>query len=295
VQCYATDAGPEYAVETVYRPLDIALGDGVRLVGYEGPDGVRTGDDLPLTVYWQAEKELERDYDSLLRLRASDGPDFARVVQRLPRPPSEWRVGEIISQSVSLEIPAGTPPLTYDLLIEMYESATGKRISSPDGAHAMGTVAVHKPLVPPRLPRMTHEPWANFGNLLQLVGYELEPLEGEAGGEIRLELVWRVWDAPLPTLQVTIELRDGEGQVVATEQGGYLDMAYPSILWEREELVRDVHGLQIPPDISSGSYEVSLTLQAVRTTGQSETLPFWSPAGVWEQTFTLGTVEAAGS
>jgi len=138
---------------------------------------------------------------------------------------------------------------------------------------------------------MTHELWANFDDMLQLVGYEMEPLEAEAGDQIHLELLWRAWDAPLPLIQMTVELRDDEGRVQPGEGGRHLIDRYPSILWEGEELVRDLHHFQIPADAPPGNYELALTLQRIITTEQRETLPFWSESGGWEESFTLGTVQ----
>jgi hypothetical protein len=183
--------------------------------------------------------------------------------------------------------------MPYDLVVELYDAATGQSVPPTVGEGTMGRIVVDRPLVPSRPPQMDHEPWANFGNLLQLVGYGFEPGAAEAGEEIRLELLWKVWDAPLPMLKGTVQLRDAEGRVTASAEGGYLSSAYPSTLWESEELVREVRSIRIPEHIGPGNYALTLTLQATRTTGESEIIPFWSPSGAWEQTFTLGTVEIA--
>lgn len=294
VQSYLTAPGPEYEAEMIYHPLDIAFAEGLRLVGYEGPEGVRAGDRLPLALYWRADRTPEYNYEVVLRLRARDGPDFAWHWASQSPPASQWPVGQIVSQSVDLWVLGGTPPLRYDLVVEPhYDSATGQALSLVGRDVTIGSIVVAKPLVPQRPPQMDHEPWANFGNLLQLVGYWWEPHRTQAGEEIRLELLWRAWDAPLPMLDSTVELRDVHGQVVASERGGYVSSAYPSILWESEELVREVRSIRIPQHIGPGDHALTLTLQAIRTTGQSEIIPFWSPSGAWEQTFTLGTEEVA--
>jgi len=295
VQSYLTAPGPEYQTATLYHPLDVSFAEGVTLLGYEGAEGVRAGDDLSVTLYWEAEKIPERDYDVVVHLKASGGPDFAHYRWPLSPPTSESPVGREMSQTVILAIPAGTPPLLYDLVVELYDVATGQAVPAMVGTGTIGRIVVDKPLVPPRPPQTDHELWANFGNWLQLVGYEWEPLAAEAGEEIHLELLWRAWDAPLPVLQSTVELRDATGRLEFSERGGYVSSAYPSTSWEREELVREVRQIRIPAHIRPGSYALTLTLQAIRTTGQSEIIRFWSPSGVWEETFTLGTVEVGRS
>ncbi len=293
VQSFVTSPGQEYETATRYHRLDMAFEDGVTLLGYEGAEGVRAGEELLVTLHWQAERTPERDYDILVHLRASDGPDFAQYRWALSPPKWESPVGQEMSQSVTLAIPSGTPPMPYDLVVELYDAASGEPVPPTLGDGTMGRIVVDRPLVPSRPPQVDHEPWANFDNLLQLVGYELEPAEAEAGEEIRLELLWKVWHAPLPMLQGTVQLRDAEGRVTASEEGAFLSSAYPSTLWQSEELVREARSLRIPEHIGPGSYAVTLTLHAMRTTGDSEIIPFWSPSGAWEQTFTLGTVEVA--
>ena len=307
VQCYTVQE-PAYEGETMYHALDVRLDGKVGLLGYEGPQAVRAGADLPLTLYLKAWDELDADYNLLLRLRARPGGDFARLEQALSPPTTEWRVGQVISQTVSLEIPPGTPPLPYSvvlgplpysLIMGMYDSATGETLSPVPDEWTLTTIMVSRPLVPRRPPQMTHEPWANFDDLLQLVGYEMEPLEAEAGDKIHLELLWRAWDAPLPLIQTVLELRDEQGQIQARQEGSSVIYGYPSILWDREELVRDLYGFEIPESVSPGSYELALTLQRLRTVQDffeaegREILPFWPLSGAWEESFVLGTVQVS--
>ena len=127
-----------------------------------------------------------------------------------------------------------------------------------------------------------------------MTGYELRPLEVEAGNEIELHLFWRAWGVPLPLIRTEMELRDGEGRVVTMEAACLADR-YPSTLWEREELVRDLCQVEVPEAISSGSYELSMRLEAFKATGRWEAIPFWSDAGVWEDSFALGTLEVIDS
>jgi mannosyltransferase len=294
VQCYLTAPSPEYEAEKIYHPLDIAFAQGLRLVGYEGPEGVRAGDLLPLTLYWQADRTPQHNYEVVLRLRARDGPDFAWHRAPQSPPTSQWPTGQIVSQTVDLWVLGGTPPLRYDLVVEpRYDGAAGEALSLVDRDVTIGSIVVAKPLVPQRPRQMDRDPWANFGNLLQLVGYWWAPHRTQPGEEIRLELLWRVWDAPLPMLDSTVELRDAEGRVEVSERGGYVTSAYPSILWESEEFVREERSIRIPEDIGPGDHALTLTLRAARTTGQSEIIPFWSSSGAWQETFTLATVEVA--
>ena len=96
-----------------------------------------------------------------------------------------------ISQEIDLHILPGTRPLEFKLIVEVYGTTTSEKVGPLAGRATMGTITVMRPLVPSPTPRMPHEPWANFGNVLQLTGYELPALDVEPGGEIRVTLLWR--------------------------------------------------------------------------------------------------------
>jgi hypothetical protein len=54
--------------------------------------------------------------------------------------------------------------------------------------------------------------------------------------------------------------------------------------------VRDLCRVEVPEEVSSGSYELTMRLEALGPTGGWETIPFWSTAG-WGETFDLGMIE----
>ncbi len=291
VQCHLTTREEEYSTEPVHHLLNEEVAKGLRLVAYDAPQAARSGDELQVSLHWQRGDEAETDYGVHLGLAIEEDADLG-----------EWTIagtsamaaleagGGSISQEIDLHILPGTPPLEYKLIVEVYETSASESVGPLAGRATIGTITVMRPLVPAPTPRMPHEPWANFGDVLQLTGYELPALDVELGGEMRVTLLWRAWDVPLPVIKSTLELRDAEGRVVAKEERG-LGGAYPSTLWAREELVREVRGPRIPEGISSGTYTLTLTLQAVRANVARGAIPFWSESGAWEDRFPLGTIE----
>jgi hypothetical protein len=287
VQCYLTAREPEYDADPRYHSLNVDIADGLILAGYSAQTVVRAGDYLPVTLGWQTAGEEETVYGVRLAL-APEGAD-----------PEDWI--EVAASSVSvldpespsqesvIEIPPGTPPLEYSLIIYLYDASTSGDPNLLTTGLEIGTIRVVKPLVPPPTPPLPHEPWANFGDLLQLTGYELRPLEVEAGSEIELHLFWRAWGVPLPLIRTEMEWRDRGGLAISSE-AACLANRYPSTVWEREELVRDLCRVEVPEAISSGNYELTMRLEAFGPTGRWEAIPFWSVAG-WEETFDLGMIE----
>lgn len=291
VQCYLTAREPEYDGDPRYHSLDLKVVDRLILAGYSAQPVVRAGDHLPVTLHWQRGGDEQMVYGVRLglALEGADPEDWIEVAASTVSMLDE----ESLSQELVLEIPPGTPPLDYSLTVHLYDASAGRDPDLLAAGLEIGTIRVVKPLVPPPTPPLPHEPWANFGDLVQLTGYELRPLEVEPGGEINFQLFWRAWGVPLPLVRTEMELRDGEGRVVTMEAACLAD-SYPSTVWEREELVGDLCRTKVPEVVSPGSYELIVSLLALGPTGSWETIPFWSTAG-WEESFDLGAIEFINS
>jgi mannosyltransferase len=287
VQCYLTTREPEYDANPRYHTLNWDVVDELKLAGYGAPPMVRAGDHLGVTLEWQTGGREDVVYGVRVGLvlegtAPESGIEVAASSVSVLNEASP-------SQELVLEIPPGTPPLDYRLVIYLYDSSTSQDPDSLTAALDIGTIKVLKPLVPPPTPPLPHEPGADFGDLLQLSGYELRPLEAEAGREIDLQLFWRAWGVPLPLVRTEMELRDSQGRGTTSEAVCLADR-YPSTLWEREELVRDLCRVEVPVAVSSGSYELTIRLESFGPKGGWEPVPLWSTSG-WEETFDLGTME----
>jgi len=287
VQCYLTAREPEYEPDPVFHSLDVDVVDGVKLAGFGAPPVVRAGDSLRVDLHWATEGEVDTAYGARLGL-ALEGADLDVWTDVVA---STTFVLDMTSPSQAMEvpIPPGTPPMEYRLILDVYDASTEGGADFVVRGLAVGSVRVMRPVVPPPTPRMQYEPWANFGDLVQLTGYEVLPLEAPQGSAVEVELFWRAWGVPLPLMNTELELRDEDGRVVS-EAGGCLSTAYPSINWEREELVRDPCAIEVPQAASSGRYELTLHLEARGAAGRWETVPFWSSAG-WEESLALCTIE----
>ncbi len=287
VQCYLTAREPEYDADPVYHSLDVDVADGLKLAGFDAPALVHAGDSLRLDLHWQTEGEVGTALEARLglTLEGADLDVWTDVVA------STTLAVDVTSapQVVEVPIPPGAPPVQYSLILDVYDPSTERGADLLSTGSAIGSVRVMRPLVPPPTPKMQYEPWANFGDLVQLTGYELSSLEVQPGSTAEVQLYWRAWGVPLPLMEARLELRDEAGRL-ASEGAGCLSSEYPSINWEREELVRDLCAIEVPQASSSGRYELALRLETTGAAGRWETVPIWSSAG-WENSFALGGIE----
>jgi len=129
----------QYPVVTVPQRLGVDLGGKITLLGYEADDlEVTTGETIQVTLYWEAKTPARDNYTVFLHLAAADGPPHAQhddQPQNGTYPTSFWDVGEVVTETRTISIPAGLPSGEYPLLAGMYVLETGERLPrlGPDG------------------------------------------------------------------------------------------------------------------------------------------------------------------
>lgn len=124
---------PQYEIE---HPLDFRLGERFALRGYSlTPSQVRPGEELQLTLYWQALEEGGRDYTVFVHLLDREGRIWDQAdAQPLggDYPTSFWGRGELIRDEYFLSLPPQAPPGAYEIEVGMYLLATGERLPVRD-------------------------------------------------------------------------------------------------------------------------------------------------------------------
>ena len=107
--------------------------DEIRLLGYQLPEKTwQPGDDLPLRLYWLAQRTPAADYKVFVHLVKPD--DSATVAQSdsFPvlgySPTTRWEPGEVILDEHSLHLDENVAPGKYLVLIGMYHPETVKNL-----------------------------------------------------------------------------------------------------------------------------------------------------------------------
>jgi 4-amino-4-deoxy-L-arabinose transferase-like glycosyltransferase len=114
------------------HPLNVRLGDGLALLGYDLPqDRIRPGGEIDLTLYWQALSPQARSYKVFVHLLDDNGKlwsqhDSPPVAGGYPT--TDWQAGEIVPDRIRLKAPDDLPAGTYHLFTGMYDETTGERL-----------------------------------------------------------------------------------------------------------------------------------------------------------------------
>lgn len=116
----------------------------IKLLGWDLPQAaVAAGQNLDVTLYWQALETPPLDYNVFVHLTDEAGElraqqDGQPLAGRAPT--SWWQPGQVFKDTHTLSLPDDIPPGTYHLSIGLYDWTTGERL------------ALHSPSAPDPLP-----------------------------------------------------------------------------------------------------------------------------------------------
>ncbi|MFQ5812678.1 MAG: glycosyltransferase family 39 protein [Anaerolineae bacterium] len=294
---YAVPTAPP---EEIQNPLDAKLGDEVALLGYNLlAREVEAGDILQLTLFWQALAQPQERYKVFVHLLDEAG----HIVGQWDSEPGDglnittsWQPGENVADNYGVLIRPGTPPGEHRIEVGMYSPISGHRLAVSEGGRDRGdhlvldSIEVLRPSEPPSSTalKMQHEVGIKYDDLvlagynLYKLGYEHQPTEPLHPGDVlHLDLYWRAFRVPQDDWQLTLQLVDGEGNILAAQQAKPASVDYPTTSWELGEVVRGQYDILIPPEASRGSYR--LKGQLTRLPGGKVLRSPWVSQQFWVQ------------
>jgi hypothetical protein len=123
---------------SVPNPVRFNFGNRIALIGYalEGR-AVGPGEEIHLTLYWEALAEMERDYTVFTHVIGERDRIRAQVdsqPQGGAAPTSTWSRGQVLMDEYHLLVEPDTPPGVYDIEVGLYLATTGERLGLLDEA-----------------------------------------------------------------------------------------------------------------------------------------------------------------
>ena len=129
---------------------------------------------------------------------------------------------------------------------------------------------------------------ANFGNLVRLIGYDLDLQRTYPGGRLPLTLYWQTLGHIPASYHVFAHLESSSGPV-AQADGVPVCWTYPTDVWRPGQIIADQHAIPIPSDIKPGLYPLQVGLYLPDTFSRLDVLDVaGNPAGV---SVTLANIE----
>ena len=126
----------------IYHPplfithASVNFGGILRLRGYQlERKEVYPGDQVQLTVYWEALQRPDRVYAVFNHLRSSQG-ELVWQGDSWPQAgiytTNHWLKGEVVAETYQIDIPPNTPPGSYPLYTGVYVPQSGERLTATD-------------------------------------------------------------------------------------------------------------------------------------------------------------------
>jgi hypothetical protein len=249
-----------------------------------GPAEVEAGSAVPVTLRWQAQTPLERDYTLSLRLVDAAGQVYGQHDQPLAKRftsgwsgvreiidtalTSRWDSGESVLGEYALSALPGTPPGTYQLTALLYHLDSGQVLPVLDAEgdstgtqQVLGSIHVAKPGTPPdsddldlAAPLM-----ADLGGQLMLLGRGPLPERARPGDTVSVLLFWQAQRAMDRDWRLQLQVKAEEG---STWAAGTLEPAtaqHPTTQWAPGEVVRGQYDLHLDVN-AAGAARIVLNL-----------------------------------
>jgi len=131
-------------VESIAQRVDYRVGDAIHLIGYDLPTlNLEPGETLNLKLYWRADRPIEKSYTVFAQIVGAqfnprkNNPLWGQI-DRAPSPPTNaWLPNEIVADAYRITIDADAPPGKYQVIVGLYDAATGARLAVDGGGNSI--------------------------------------------------------------------------------------------------------------------------------------------------------------
>lgn len=119
-----------YVAEPAENHVIEDFGEQIALIGYDVPDELEPGEEMDVTIYWQAWQPLSINYQVFVHFLAEDGFLVAQSDKLNPGdfPTKRWPQDKYVRDEHSLSIPADLAPGRYRLSVGLWVAAEGWRL-----------------------------------------------------------------------------------------------------------------------------------------------------------------------
>ncbi len=261
---YAPAASP---VAIANSDRAVRFGDAIELLAYRvSPARLRSGDPVAVDLDWTARSPVERNWAVAVGIAGVGEAPLARV-QSWPQggraPTTAWVPGRIYHDHYVLRPRwSSTEPRLASVWLNLYDASVpgGPSLPVSDSAgHPIGTgIVVGTIKLAPTEPspvQPTTPVNARFGSAIDLLGYDM----ALDRSRLTVTLYWRDLAPPPVAYTVFVHVAEADGRVVAQHDGPPRDGAYPTTTWERGEIIRDSHTIDLHR-VPAGHYRVLVGL-----------------------------------
>jgi 4-amino-4-deoxy-L-arabinose transferase-like glycosyltransferase len=244
------------------------FGAGLVLQGHSQPlDSYRPGHLLSLDLLWCVRRTPNVDYQVHLRLVDENGvalPGSVGTLGRVDYPPSRWQSGQQVLSKANLVIPAQADTGTYTLELSLVnpENNNPLVVNGLLNGRALSLFEVQVDGWPMEttLPPIPMPFRADFGDpaMIELHGYELPASQVAPGEQVDVTTFWRAASGNMDVYSIFLHLGHEGEPPIAQSDGGPVAGFRPTSGWREGEVIEDSRLLQIPAEVTPGTYRLSI-------------------------------------
>lgn len=252
-------------IAAIPHRLDVRFEDHqARLVGYSlYPDTVRPGEQMTATLYWQALAPTTDKYAVFVHLVNSAGA-FSAQRDTFPGlgglPVSYWQPGDVYADAYRVDMGETVyAPDEARVQVGLYRQNGPRLIArDADGQPVGDAVSLETVRLLPRAGSLPNPAQVNWGNLVALVGYDLNTRVVRPGETVSVTLYWQALAPVEYDYSVFIHLTGADERIVATNDG--LPNARPRRMrqWLVGQTMQETRSLAVAADAPVGLYDVEM-------------------------------------
>ena len=246
----------------------------VRLLGRGAlPAEVNPGDRLAFDLYWQAPAQTGSaglpDLKTRLALEPVGIAVPAGVALSQETTPvrgyatAEWKSGEVLRGRQNWQLDPTLPAGDYRLMLQVI--GPGGETSPPVELGAIKAAGRPHVFAPPA--QMAVASGGRIGDFARLLGFDTEPapalaadgsatIAATSASTLASTLFWRAEGASAVPYAVSVQLLDASGALRAQHDGQPGGGAFPTTSWVQGEILSDTYQLELPADLTPGSYRL---------------------------------------
>lgn len=262
------------AAQTNSPLLQARFNDDVLLSSYRvEPAGLKPGETVTLTLYWQALRPIDGDYNLFIHLfdiqHEQRHGQINTPLTGILFDAHRWPVDLIVPDIRSFALPVDAPEGVYRFEVGLYYATSGQRlpVTLPAGLPAGDKVILGKlhvwqqPPAPPQYPLVD----AQFGESITLLGVDLPTRPLQPGQVLRFTLHWQALTPIAQNYTVFAHLLDSTGTLLAQQDNAPQQGHYPTSGWDAGETIIDPYALPLPANLAPGDYSLRVGLYLAET------------------------------
>jgi hypothetical protein len=228
------------------------------------PEGAtpNPGEELEVTLYWQALDGVMPAYTAILHLVAPDGTSPTGLDEAVLAgfyQPDLWPRDVAIPDGHRLALPSDLPPGRYRLELGLYHPGQpdGTLIVENGDRLALASLTVGIDSAAPQPAERTD---IDFGEQIRLLGYDLQRDNSGPQGMVHVTLHWQSLAAMDRDYTVFVHLVGPDGVIVAQDDAPPGDPFFPTSTWLPGDFVSSSHELALPANTPPGDYALLVGL-----------------------------------